>query len=41
MFETFIKCILHIKEMVRRYLMHALWKKRPDLAAHIENLVLH
>ena len=21
--------------------MHALWKKRPDLAAHIENEVLH
>ena len=21
--------------------MHALWKKRPDLAAHIENVILH
>ena len=21
--------------------MHALWKKRPELAAHIENVVLH
>ena len=39
MFETFIKLILHIKE--HRDLMHELWKKHPDLAARIENVVLH
>ena len=27
--------------MVRRDLMHVLWNKRPDLAAHVENVVLH
>ena len=37
MFETFIKLILHIKEMVCCF---ALWK-RLELAAHIENVTLH
>jgi len=27
--------------MVRHDLMHALWKKLPDLAAHIENVIMH
>ena len=43
MFESVIKHFLHIKERVCFVLdlMQALWKKRPDLAAHIENVVLH
>ena len=42
---TFIKLIIHIKEMVCCFVLdglpHALRKKRPDFVAHIENVVLH
>ena len=43
MFEIVIKYFLHIQQRVCFILdlMQALWKKRPDLAAHIENVVLH
>ena len=48
MIETFIKLVLHIQELVCCFildgsprLMYALWKKRPELAAHITNVELH
>ena len=47
MCETCIKLVLHIQELVcfvldgSPRLVHVLWKKHPDLAAHIENVILH
>ena len=48
MFETFIKLILHIKEMMCYFVLDGsprsdacVWKNSPDLADHIENVALH
>ena len=48
MLETFIKLVLHIQELVCCFvlsgsprLMHAMWKKRLDWAAHIAKVELH